>query len=408
MAPELPRGLTLAGDAERLQQVAWNLRSNAIKFTPAGGRVEVRLSGGADGVELEVRDTGRGIDAAFIDHVFERFRQDETSTTRSHGGLGLGLAIVRHLVEQHGGRVSAESPGVGQGASFRVRLPVTAVADAGPARPRRAPSATAALVGRQVLLVDDERDTRELVVEVLAGAGATVTPAASVRAARELLQGSRFDLVVSDIAMPIEDGYALVRWLRAQDRLQRLPALALSAYARSEDRQRALEAGFDGYLAKPVAPVELLAAAGAVLAPARRTGREGSGPRNGRCVLVVENDAAAREALTTLLERRGHRVAAAQNGVEGVEKAAALRPDVAIVDLGLPDLDGLEVARRLRASASAAATLVAVTGRTVDTDVEAALAAGFDAHLAKPLDLERLYELIDACARPGAARGAAP
>jgi CheY-like chemotaxis protein len=288
---------------------------------------------------------------------------------------------------------------VGEGASFHVRLPVTPPPEAALlAPPRRAPSATATLTGRHVLLVDDERDTRELVVEVLAGAGATVTPAASASDARGLLENSRFDLLVSDIAMPGEDGYDLVRWLREHGTHRRLPALALSAYARSEDRQRALRAGFDGYLSKPVAPVELLAAAAAVLAPPRRPSQDAHRPGKGRRVLVVENDAAAREALTALLERRGHRVTAAESGVEGVEKAAALRPDVAIVDLGLPDLDGLEVARRLRAGSSASATLVAVTGRTVDSDVEAALAAGFDAHLPKPLDLERLYELIDAAA----------
>jgi CheY-like chemotaxis protein/nitrogen-specific signal transduction histidine kinase len=258
----------VTGDPDRLQQVVWNLLSNAIKFTPKGGRVGVRVERAGSDVCVSVSDTGQGISPEFLPHVFERFRQQDGSTTREHGGLGLGLAIVRHLVEQHGGRVSAESDGETRGSTFTFSLPVAAVNAPAGARESAGPSASQAspgeaegtLDGVRVLVVDDQPDARELLALVLAKAGAEVSTAAAASEALEFLQREQVDVLVSDIGMPGEDGYALigrVRGLPAQ-RARRTPSVALTAYASEEDRRRALAAGFDTHLPKPVEPAELV------------------------------------------------------------------------------------------------------------------------------------------------------
>jgi PAS domain S-box-containing protein len=256
----------LVGDAARLQQVVWNLLSNALKFTPRGGRVTVRLRGGDDDAEIAVTDTGRGIEAKFLPHVFERFRQADSSTTRGEGGLGLGLAIVSHIVERHGGTVRADSGGPGTGATFTVRLPrrdPPSVPADGERRPAlraaaRAP-ASPLLSGVSVLLVEDDPDSREMVATALGDAGASVTAVASVRQALASLEKAWPHVVVSDISMPEEDGYQLVQRIRALpgDGRPRLSAIALTAYARPEDRLKSLLAGFDVHIAKPVDPIAL-------------------------------------------------------------------------------------------------------------------------------------------------------
>ena len=272
---DFPAGdLAVLGDAGRLQQVVWNLLSNAIKFTPGGGRVEVTLRRDGTDVELAVRDTGQGIRRAFLPHVFERFRQADASTTRQHGGLGLGLAIVRHLVEMHGGTVRADSPGVGLGATFIVRLPFAAAPEdvpgsEPPAAPPRAETAAPApaavsgteLAGLRVLVVDDEPDARNLLRRLLQdGGAAAVTTAASAADALGLMDERPFDVLVSDIGMPGQDGYELLRQIRARppERGGRIPAVALTAFARAEDRTRAAAAGFQVHVAKPVDPVAFL------------------------------------------------------------------------------------------------------------------------------------------------------
>ena len=265
----LDQGATLAsGDAERLQQVVWNLLSNAIKFTPRGGAVEVRTRRDGSQLELAVRDTGQGIAPEFLPFVFDRFRQADSSSTRVHGGLGLGLAIVRHLVELHGGTVRVWSEGPGQGATFTVRLPVRAVAGAVEAEHRasRAPSGVRALGqgaelgGLQVLVIDDEADARELLAAVLEHHGAAVQTAGSVDEALPLVERLRPDVLVSDIGMPGADGYDLIRRVRAlpPGRGGLTPAAAVTGFARSEDGRRALAAGFDRHVAKPVEPVVLV------------------------------------------------------------------------------------------------------------------------------------------------------
>ncbi|HEU4405323.1 MAG TPA: ATP-binding protein [Polyangiaceae bacterium] len=252
LAPSAP-GLT--GDPDRLQQIVWNLLSNAIKFTPPGGRVEVR--GASDGAwaSLAVRDTGRGIAPDFLPHVFDRFRQQDGTATRAEGGLGLGLAIVRHLAEAHGGSVRAESEGEGRGATFTLRLPLGAPAPPPrPSSPRRADGDGAApLAGLRVLLVEDEPDSRLLLATVLERAGAVVRAEGSAREGLGALDAERFDVIVSDIGMPGEDGFAFLRTVRARapERGGATPAAALTAYTRKEDRYHAAEAGFQAYLPKP-------------------------------------------------------------------------------------------------------------------------------------------------------------
>ncbi|MDY7012034.1 MAG: response regulator [Cyanobacteriota bacterium] len=251
----------VSADAERLQQVVWNLVVNGIKFTPKGGSVTVRLSYSETSAILQVIDTGMGIESEFLPYIFERFRQVEGTSKRSHGGLGLGLAIVRHLVELHGGTVAVESPGQGQGSTFTVKLPlIEGNASGTPQKPKiEAEDSSLALAEMTVLVVEDEADSREFVRLVLEGCGATVIPAASVADALALLDKNTPDVLISDIAMPGEDGYDLIGKIR--DRADgRFPAIALTAYAREKDEQRALEAGFQLHLTKPLDPEELIAA----------------------------------------------------------------------------------------------------------------------------------------------------
>jgi CheY-like chemotaxis protein len=571
VSPEVDHQAAIAGDADRLQQVGWNLISNAIKFTPPGGRIVVAVVRATAGFQVRVTDTGKGISPQFLVHVFDRFRQDDSSSTRAHGGLGIGLAIVRHIVELHGGRVDAESPGVNCGATFTVTLPELAVVFEGFAAPvaageeEAAATATAAMpaatpatsgmpgmpgmpehaarpvesampphgatpatlaataaaaavdLGRlKLVVVDDEPDTREILSEILYAAGATVATAASLTEALALCDHFRPDLLISDIAMPGGDGYALVRQLRRRGprRGGGVPAIAVSAHAREEDRRRALAAGFVRYVTKPVEPTDLLTAvreiaaglsvatgadagggaaeagleaagaAGAGAAAAAHGGgsngrprgaagagaaaaggspsrgaREGRGPRRGRSdaaagaaaaagdsaasgdpgsrlangsgdagrgadadestsgaetsgrgdadagarrILLVEDDADTREALKTLLELSGHHVAVAADGGEAVAHVVAYRPDVALVDIGLPEIDGNEVARRIRALLGAGGIfLVALTGYGGEAEEELARAAGFDAHFTKPVELSRLDRLLRTRGRAG-------
>ena len=260
------RDLPVLGDPNRLHQVMGNLLSNAIKFTPRGGRVEISLRQSGDHAEIAVTDSGKGIDPSFLPQIFERFLQADSSSTRSHAGLGIGLAIVRHLVSLHGGSVRAESDGADRGARFVVTLPIGSEGREETQAPEpRVPAKRrqAHVVGLRVLLVDDEDDAREGVATMLRMRGADVTAVASAAAALAFLERQTPDILVSDLAMPVQDGYSLVRSLRALEAGRggaRTPALALSAYARSTESAQALEAGFDLHLAKPVDEPSLLEA----------------------------------------------------------------------------------------------------------------------------------------------------
>lgn len=257
----------IRGDPGRLQQCIWNLLSNAIKFTPEGGRVQVSLQRSGDHLEVMVADNGKGIRPDFLPHIFDRFRQGDGSTTRHQGGLGLGLSIVKQLVELHGGKVRARSDGEGAGAEFTLELPAMPVKQATGRREIRGdapPSAFAdhpSLEGVAVLVIDDEPDAREFLKRVLEDCGARVTLAASASGAFERLATELPDVILSDIGMPDQDGYDFMRSLRKLTPEQggQLPAAALTAFARSEDRTRALRAGFQTHVAKPVEPAELTA-----------------------------------------------------------------------------------------------------------------------------------------------------
>jgi PAS domain S-box-containing protein len=250
----------ILGDSGRLQQVLWNLLSNAVKFTPSGGRVFMRLDRTASHARITVRDTGQGIRSSFLPYVFDRFRQAETSAARSHGGLGLGLAIVRHLVELHGGAVEARSEGEGRGATFTVLLPFqppmleSRSTQRHPAGVEGEP--LAALDGITVLIVDDDGDTRALLRAMLEGSGAVVSTAASTREALSAISLAKPDVLICDIGMPGQDGYELIRQVRQLPEKQHgsIPAVALTAYARREDVGRAIQAGYQVHLAKPVDP----------------------------------------------------------------------------------------------------------------------------------------------------------
>jgi PAS domain S-box-containing protein len=263
-----PRAGPILGDADRLQQVVWNLLTNAVKFTPANGAVRIAVRKRDSLIEIIVADNGQGIESDFLPKVFERFRQADAAPTRKHGGLGLGLAIMRQLVELHGGTVKVESDGLGKGATFTVCLPISPLRSTSLERPPALRLASGPefqrpqeLEGVRVLLVDDEPDARELLAEVLTSCKASVVIAGSVEEAIRLVKEHRPDVVVSDIGMPVEDGYALIRRLRALPASEggKTPAVALTAYARSEDRTKALMAGFSMHVPKPVEPMELLA-----------------------------------------------------------------------------------------------------------------------------------------------------
>ena len=264
--------MPVAGDAQRLQQVVWNLLSNAVKFTPRGGRVQVHLQRVNSHVEIAVSDTGEGIAPEFLPQLFQRFTQADGSFTRSQSGLGLGLAISRHLIEAHGGRIEAMSPGKGRGTTVRVELPLMIVHDAKADAPDRVhPGADphpasdlnlANLTGIRVLLVDDDADAIQMARDALTFAGATVATASSANDALAALDADIFDVAVLDIGMPQVDGYQLVKEIRQrpESRQGKIPIAALTAYARTIDRTRSLKAGFHMHLSKPVQPTELAAA----------------------------------------------------------------------------------------------------------------------------------------------------
>jgi CheY-like chemotaxis protein len=277
-----PLASPVTGDPNRLQQVVGNLLSNAIKFTSKGGRVEILLERVNSHVEVTVSDTGQGIAPDFLPHVFDRFRQADASTTRKFGGLGLGLSIVKQLVELHGGTVRAKSAGEGKGATFVVALPLAASKRRGPDEEHPATpgyramrdSATVSLGGARLLIVDDDPDARELIGRLLEERGADIYKAESAEEGLRVLQDKKLDAVLSDIGMPRKDGYDFIREVRAlpPDSGGRVPAIALTAFARSEDRTRAMMAGYQVHLAKPVEPEELIVTVASLIG---RTGRPG-------------------------------------------------------------------------------------------------------------------------------------
>jgi CheY-like chemotaxis protein len=264
------RGTTVSGDPERLQQILWNVLSNAVKFTERGGRVQVRVDQVESHVEVTVSDTGVGIPAEFLPHVFDRFRQADAGINRTRGGLGLGLAITRHLVELQGGRIFADSDGPGKGATFRIELPLRSAHVAAPVEEPEHPHAPHVehhidipqLDGIRILAVDDDPDALALVREILEATGATVATADSAQHALDVMEQMTPDILLADLGMPQMSGFDLIERVRRSERpaIREVPAAALTAFARSEDRTKALDSGFQLHLAKPVDPGELMAA----------------------------------------------------------------------------------------------------------------------------------------------------
>jgi signal transduction histidine kinase/CheY-like chemotaxis protein len=262
-----PAADTMSGDAERLQQVVWNLLSNAVKFSPNGGRVEVRLERADSHVEIVVTDSGKGIKPEFLPYVFEHFRQEDAGMNRRHGGLGLGLAIVLHIVELHGGKVRAASEGLGKGATFTIALPIARGHDMSldelgdkAAGWRLTGANLPSVAGVRALVVDDDADARELIAMIIKKGGAEVRTAVSATEALTACDDWRPDILIADIGMPEEDGYTMMKKLRSRERERggHIPAIALTAYGRHEDRLRALSVGYEYYVPKPVDPAELL------------------------------------------------------------------------------------------------------------------------------------------------------
>jgi len=277
-----PSAGPISGDADRLQQIVWNLLTNAVKFTPKGGRIQVKVQRINSHVEIVVSDSGVGISAEFLPYVFDRFRQADASTTRIHGGLGLGLSIVRQLVDLHGGSVSVHSEGEGKGATFTIMLPFVGVIS-NEKEPESVPPTQSeqmlsfdglpSLQGLKVLVVDDEADTRELIGEVLKECGSEVIITRSVEEALAALEQHKPDILISDLGMPDEDGYSLIEKIRAlpPERGGDIPAAALTAYARAEDRMRVLRSGFQFHLPKPVDSAELVTVVASLAGRAYKT-----------------------------------------------------------------------------------------------------------------------------------------
>lgn len=276
----LPGSAPFVGDPDRLRQVIWNLLSNAVKFTPQGGTIKISIADLHHEYCVAVTDNGRGISPDFLPYVFQPFRQADGSPTRSQGGLGLGLAIARHLTELSGGSIHADSPGDGAGATFSIRLPrhESAPQLAVPEEPSPMPQRWSDLAGHEVVVVDDNEDTRQVLATMLEAHGATVRTAASVEEARQALAVSLPDVLITDLAMPIEDGFGLLEYCRhhGDPRLQTLPIIALTAYGGEQAEQRVLAAGFDAYLSKPVEPAEV----GQVVRDLARAGRTGPQAEN--------------------------------------------------------------------------------------------------------------------------------
>jgi signal transduction histidine kinase/CheY-like chemotaxis protein len=416
-----PSAGPVLADAGRLQQVVWNLLTNAVKFTPEGGTIGVALRRAGSSIEIVVRDSGTGIEPDTLPFVFERFRQGEDATTRTQG-LGLGLSIVRHLVELHGGDVHATSEGKGRGATFTVRLPIATGRSSTAQIPAVTPPTFAPapqLRGLRVLAVDDERDANDLIRAALQSSGVDVITASSADEVMMLLPRLGIDVLISDIGMPDVDGYALIQAIRKlpDPAGGRVAAIAVTAFARPQDRARAFLAGFDVYLAKPVDPAELVAVMcnltgrrpgsgaaedAALRVEPRALGNELDGTR----ILVVEDDVDSGEMLAELLRVVGATVDVARSAGQGMERIRKFRPHVLVSDLTLPDKDGFAFVRELRATGSDEGgwiPAIAISGHAdLDTAREAIL-AGFQLHVAKPIDppdlIARLARLVGRTAR---------
>jgi signal transduction histidine kinase/DNA-binding response OmpR family regulator len=390
------------GDASRLMQIVMNLVTNAMKFTPAGGTVTLATAVRGESVELSVTDTGQGIDAAFMPRLFDRFSQADDSAARVHGGLGLGLSIVKTLTELHGGEISASSAGLDQGASFVVRFPLAS--DTGRRlveAPRAATYGAAAdlsVAGLRVLVVDDHADVLEVHGRLLSESGAEVATAASARAALALLRERSFDVLLSDLGMPEMDGYDLMRQVRSDLALapEVLPAVAVTAYVRTEDSDAALLAGYQCVLQKPVSAVSLVGAVARLAKPEQQQPASAPEPqplqRPPLRTLFIEDNDDLREQITWMLEEEGLQVRAFATAEEALRCYSAEDVDLVITDVSLQGMSGVELARAILARAPQA-WVVFATGYAMEN-----VAAEFGPHvraLLKPFEFRDVRRLVD-------------
>ncbi len=421
----------VSGDPNRLQQVVWNLLSNAIKFTPRGGKVRVQVKQVGAHAEIAIRDNGIGMKVEFLPLLFDRFRQADSSTTRSYQGLGLGLSIVRHLVELHGGTVHGESEGEGCGSLFTVILPIALRANGSddaeePPTTTYAPSAWAtgsssgpsALGGVKVLVVDDDPDACVLAQRVLEDCGASVTTAGSAAQALRVFDPFRPDVIISDISMPEQDGYQFIQQIRHREsgKGSRTPAAALTAFTRPEDRARALLSGYQAHIAKPLTAAELIAVVASLTgrisamsdspsatrtqeicaqetAAAANAGTPPSKSLDRGRLLVVEDHRDVADLLKQSLEEHGYGVQIARSIAAALDIFDRRQFDLVICDLGLPDGSGLELMRQLLARRSVLG--IALSGHDRDTFGNTWREAGFVEFLVKPAEEEDLLAAVE-------------
>ena len=385
-----PQPAEVVGDARRLTQIVMNLLTNAMKFTPAGGRVTLATVVHEETIELEVSDDGQGVEPEFLPRLFDRFTQGHGSATRVHGGLGLGLSIVKNLAELHGGTVAAASAGPGRGSVFTVRLPRAGPSQADAGRETDA-DGEPALDGLRVLLVDDHADVLEAQARLLTERGATVVSVDSAEAALAVLADERFDVLLSDLGMPGMGGYELIRCIRQQLQLgpEVLPAAAVTAYVRATDRDAAFEAGFQRCLPKTVPP-RVLARTVAELAMSRRPMNHAPNPAPLR-TLFVEDNAELREQISCLLEEEGLELISCASAEEALQVYAPEKFDLVITDVSLPRMSGVELARAILRRVPQA-WVVFSSGYAMGSEL-----SDFGPHvraLLKPFELQDLQQLM--------------
>lgn len=422
VAPELQ---PIVCDPNRVQQIIHNLLNNAVKFTPEGGRVVVSVRQSAQSVRITVMDNGQGIAPAFLPHVFNHFRQEDQSKNRHHGGLGLGLSIVKHLVELHGGTVQADSEGEDRGATFTVSLPLRASdlsSEAVVSVPRRpeislTPIATttsavpvdmlldalAIMGGRKVLVVDDDECNCEPVARILKESGVIVRTATSGHAGLNLVAEFDPDLVISDIGMPGMNGYEFVRQIRNLGTVsQSVPCIALTAYARPEDRDEAMKAGFNEHMSKPFDTIQFVQAVSRLRRSFRMitegpatAGRElQPNPRSRvSChILLAEDNKMIAEMIQAALFQAGYRVSVAETIAQGLAIADDSRVDILLSDLHLKDGMGWDLLARLQAERRIPA--IAMSGYADEAYVSKCKAAGFSEYMVKPVDTDELIRAV--------------
>lgn len=396
--------LALYADSQRLQQVFWNLLFNAVKFSSLDGKIEILVEQTPSEVSIAIRDHGVGISPEFLPHVFERFRQADSSTSRKYGGLGLGLAISRNLVELHGGTVQVESAGEGRGATFIIRLPIVKqdiVLPLSPALRRDSASEAFNFEGLRLLLVDDDVNTLEVMRTAFEFCGAETRSSQSAAEALTIVTDWNPHLLISDIGMPGRDGYWLIREVRSLAGIgQTLPAMALTAYASTADRLMVLSAGYNSVVVKPVEPAGLLATA-ATLVPQRSANipnvepYQRAGLLAGKKVLLVEDDTVSIEVFRVTLEGEGVEVRSAVRASQALDVLRQWRPDILISDLGLPDEDGYSLIKKIRSLPEHSETpAVALTGYGAE-EGERAVRAGFHMYKSKPLEPNALLRLLN-------------